>query len=86
MFFARIEDDPSGGPEKQRVRLEIVRTIVVGAIGAILVVGAIVLFAIDKNGAANTVLHFAEAFLFGGLGLAIGERRGAQAATERRAE
>ncbi len=82
MFFARIEQDGSSpDPERDRVRLEIVRLAIVGLIGLVLVVGAIVMFSIEKTGVGHTLLHFAEIVIVGGLGIAIGEQRGARSAT-----
>jgi hypothetical protein len=84
-YLAQITRKPA--PERHsrtdiRIRIDVGRTLGVVLVGSLLVVGAVVLWAMDKTTAAPIVFGFGEAVIAGGLGIAFGEKRGAEAARD----
>jgi hypothetical protein len=79
----RSVPQPDGGPAKLEADVGSVRTIGVIVLGALCVIGAVVLFALDKNTGGTAILGFATTVLSGGLGFALGEQRGVESAQQR---
>lgn len=74
------EDGTSGAERKLRVTMDATRTTILGLLGALAILGTIVLYATSKDAGATALLSIAEGILFGGFGISIGENSGANAA------
>ncbi len=77
MYFNRL----SAGAND--VKIDVGRTLALLLLGLAALVGAIVLFAINKNTGGTALLGVAEAILFGGFGIQFGERVGVETARRR---
>jgi hypothetical protein len=78
-FLSHIETTPDP-PKRIKISLDIGRTLALTVLGALAIGGAVALFLGGHTAAGNTLLGVGEAIIFGGLGIAYGERRGAREA------
>ena len=68
-------------PDQQKVvKYDVGRTLGLTILGAICLIGAIVLWAVHDNVPAQIVFSLGEAIVAGGFGVAVGEKRGALSA------
>jgi hypothetical protein len=81
-FFARVATTSAGDPRPGEgpVAFDVGRTLAVVILGGLLIVGAVVLYVLDEDAGATGLLSLGEAVIFGGLGIAAGEKNGIEAA------
>jgi hypothetical protein len=71
-------DAIAAGASRQEINVsfDVGRTLGIVVFGSLLIVGAIVLWLNDKDAGATALLALGEAVIFGGLGVAAGEKNG----------
>lgn len=77
-----VSDPPPSGEDRRRleVSFDVTRTTALLVFGALCIVGAVILWALDKGTGAASTFALGEAIVVGGFGIALGEKGGAEAA------
>lgn len=74
-----MSPDHGEGETHHRVSYNVGRTLALTLIALFAIVGAVVLWALEKDAAAYVVFSLGQGVVTTGLGIAVGERRGAEA-------